>query len=274
MQLLLGVDPLDPAKEREEVDRGVARTGLHGDLAGRYVERGEQAGRAVALVVVGVALDLAGSERQHRLGPVERLDLGLLVDAQHDRPLGRRQIQPDHVADLGLELGVGTEFEGLDPVWLQPGLGPDALDRRDRHADPGGDPSRAPVGRPVGGRLEGQRDDPVTIGPGVGRRTARSGRLAQAGQPISLEPAPPEQDGHEGDAELGGDPLVGHAGGGADHDPGPLGEALLGRPGSDQALQRGSFGWTDDQLGCGWMSHAMHRSCDHHNGLVTSALEH
>ena len=37
----------------------------------------------MALVVVGVALHLAGPYRQHRLRPNERLDLGLLVDREH-----------------------------------------------------------------------------------------------------------------------------------------------------------------------------------------------
>jgi hypothetical protein len=42
---------------------------------------------------------------------VERLDLGLLVDREHDRPLGRGEAQPDHVADLGLERRIGAELE-------------------------------------------------------------------------------------------------------------------------------------------------------------------
>jgi hypothetical protein len=36
--------------------------------------------------------------------PVERLDLGLLVDRLDDRPLGRREVEPDHVGHLGNEL--------------------------------------------------------------------------------------------------------------------------------------------------------------------------
>lgn len=43
------------------------------------VQRRKQRGRAVTGVVVGAALDLAGTHRQQRLGAVERLDLGLLV---------------------------------------------------------------------------------------------------------------------------------------------------------------------------------------------------
>ncbi len=38
--------------------------------------------------------------RQPRLCPVERLDLRLLVDAQHDRVLGRVEIKPDNLVEL------------------------------------------------------------------------------------------------------------------------------------------------------------------------------
>jgi hypothetical protein len=49
------------------------------DLAGGDIEDSEQGGQAVADVVVGAPLGHAGHYRQHRLGPVQRLDLGLLV---------------------------------------------------------------------------------------------------------------------------------------------------------------------------------------------------
>ena len=62
----------------------------------------------MAGVVVGVPLDLARSHRQHRLGPVERLDLGLLVDAEHDGTVGRVEVEADDVPDLGLERRVGA----------------------------------------------------------------------------------------------------------------------------------------------------------------------
>jgi len=54
----------------------------------------------VAHVVVAGARRRARKHRKHRLGAVERLDLGLLVDAQHQCTLGWIQVQPDHVADL------------------------------------------------------------------------------------------------------------------------------------------------------------------------------
>ena len=38
---------------------------------------------------------------------------GLLIHTQHHRVLRRRQIQPDHIGDLGDQLRVGGELEGL-----------------------------------------------------------------------------------------------------------------------------------------------------------------
>jgi hypothetical protein len=130
------------------------------------------------------------------------------------------------------------------------------------------------VGRAVGRWLEGQRDHPVAIGPGVGRSPSGPGRIAQPGQPIGFKAASPEQDRHEVHTALGGDPLVGHAIGRVEDDPGPLREPLLGRSGPHQAVEGGSFGWAHSQRKRGRMSHVMDRSCDPHNGLVTSALVH
>ena len=93
----------------------VPRLARGGDLAGGDLQRREQRRGAVPLVVVGAPLGQAGLHRQHRRGPVQRLDLGLLVDAQHDRVLRRRQVQPDDVGDLGDQLRVGGELERLDP---------------------------------------------------------------------------------------------------------------------------------------------------------------
>ena len=259
VELALRVRPLHPAHEGEEVGARVAGAGFLGDRAGRDLECREQAGRAVADVVVGPPLDRAPTQWQHGRGPVERLDLGLLVDREHDRPLGRIEVQADHVPDLGLELRIGAELERLDPVRLETRLGPDPLDRRDRHADPARDPAGAPVGRPVGRWLQGQGDHPVPVRPGVGRRPSGPWRVAQAGQAFGLEAPAPQQHRHEGHAELRRDPLVRDAIGCADHDPRPLHEPLLARPGADQAVEDRSLSRADHQLGRGRMGHAMKR---------------
>ena len=126
---------LDLVEELAELARAMAREALADDLAGRHVERGEQRGRAVALVVVGAPLGLAGPHRQQRLGAVQRLDLALLVDAQHHGAVGRVEIEPDDVAHLLDEQRIGRELEGLAAVRLQPEGPPDAMDRRGRMAD-------------------------------------------------------------------------------------------------------------------------------------------
>lgn len=111
---------VDGGQERAELHRAVAAVGRAGHLPGGHVQRGEQAGGPVAGVVVGTPLRHARHHRQHRLGPVQGLDLGLLVDAQHQRLLRRVHEQAHHVADLVDELRVGRQLERLRQVRLEP----------------------------------------------------------------------------------------------------------------------------------------------------------
>src|SRR6185436_2071297 len=48
-----------------------------------HVESGKQRRGAVALLVVGTTLNLAGSHGQQRLRAIQRLDLALFIDAKH-----------------------------------------------------------------------------------------------------------------------------------------------------------------------------------------------
>ena len=70
------------------------------------VQRGEQRGGAVALVVVGHGGAAALLQRQTGLGSIKRLNLRLFVDAEHHRMGGRRDVESDHVAELFREGGV------------------------------------------------------------------------------------------------------------------------------------------------------------------------
>jgi hypothetical protein len=76
---------VDRAQERQELL--VPMTAFHraDELAGRDLERGEQAGGAVPDIVEALPFGHAGQHRQHRRRAVQCLDLGLLVHAQHDR---------------------------------------------------------------------------------------------------------------------------------------------------------------------------------------------
>ena len=128
-----------------------------GHLPGRDLQRGEQGGGAVPDVVVGALLGVAGLHRQRLLGPVQRLDLGLLVHAQHDRVLRRGQVQPDDVGDLGLQLGVGGELERVGLPRLDPVLLPHRGDRGMVDPQPRREQPRRPVRHPQTLRRRGQR---------------------------------------------------------------------------------------------------------------------
>lgn len=78
-------------------------------------------------VVVAARRRLAGPYRQHRLASVERLDLRLLVDVQHERLIGRRDVETDDVAHLRHEVGVSRQLERLKAVRLNSEGAPDAL---------------------------------------------------------------------------------------------------------------------------------------------------
>jgi len=77
-----------------------ALVGLRSNITG--FNNGRQA-------VVSPLLGVTRLQRQHLLGPVQGLDLALLIDTEHDRVLRRRQIQTDHIDDLRLQLGIGGE---------------------------------------------------------------------------------------------------------------------------------------------------------------------
>ncbi|MCY1410468.1 hypothetical protein D9M71_258370 [compost metagenome] len=106
VELLSRITCRSSSTERAAVDLLQEGQGLLGpvslgdatdDLARQDVKGGIQTGRAVALAVMRPSLDLPGLERQHGLGAIQRLDLRFLVNRQHQRVVGRIQVQPDHI---------------------------------------------------------------------------------------------------------------------------------------------------------------------------------
>ena len=55
----------------------------------------------------------AGRERQNRLRAIQRLDLALFVYAQHDRAIGRIQVQAHDVPHFLDELELGESFPDI-----------------------------------------------------------------------------------------------------------------------------------------------------------------
>src|SRR5215471_18984804 len=86
---ILGELALKSGQELQELLVAMPKVDLADHGAVEQVERGEEGGSAVALVVMGHGPAAALLKRQPRLSPVQRLDLALLIDAEHDRVLGR-----------------------------------------------------------------------------------------------------------------------------------------------------------------------------------------
>ena len=98
-----GVDELE---EPQELLVAVPPVVLGDHRSAGDVQGGEQAGRAVPHVVMGHPRRGRGQDRQAGRGPVQGLDLALLIDREDQGLLGRVEIQADDVADLLDELRV------------------------------------------------------------------------------------------------------------------------------------------------------------------------
>ena len=70
-------------------------------------------------VVVGTTLGLTRSHRQKRRRPLQCLDLGFLVDAEHDGVIRRVHVQTHDVAYLLDQEWVVGEPKGLHPMRMQ-----------------------------------------------------------------------------------------------------------------------------------------------------------
>src|SRR6202162_5451253 len=69
-------------------------------FAFKHVERGEESGRAVALVIMGHCSGPTLLHGQSGLGAVKRLDLALLVEGQDDGMSRWVGVEANHVAQL------------------------------------------------------------------------------------------------------------------------------------------------------------------------------
>ncbi len=120
---------VDDPQELDELLRAVPSEALADDPPSCDIQGSEQRRRPVADVVVRPLLDGAGSQREHRLRPFEGLDLGLLVDTEHEGLVRRIHVQADDVPDLVDEERVVGELERLTPMRLQRERSPHAGDR-------------------------------------------------------------------------------------------------------------------------------------------------
>ena len=113
--LLLGRLAIDRLEEPQPLLMPMELIGHRPYRAGEYVQCGEQCRHAIALAIVRHRRTPSALERQSRLRAVQCLDLRLLIAAQHQRVLGRIEVQTDDVLELVDEAWVVGELERLDP---------------------------------------------------------------------------------------------------------------------------------------------------------------
>src|SRR2546422_305879 len=88
-------------------------------LAVQDVHRRKQCGGAIAFVVVRHRTASAFLQGQPRLGPIQRLNLALFIQTQHERLVGRVQIQPHHIGQLLQEFRIPRQLKGAAQVRLE-----------------------------------------------------------------------------------------------------------------------------------------------------------
>ena len=93
----LGIDSFQKANE---LLMAVTVHAISDDLAIQHAECCKQTRCTVSLVIVCLSGRDSGPERQHRLCPVERLNLAFFVYAQYQRLLGRIQIESHNIFQL------------------------------------------------------------------------------------------------------------------------------------------------------------------------------
>ena len=145
-RLFLGHSGLDDVQKPDELLMAMALHALANHLALKDIERREQGGDAMALVIMGYGASAPLLHRQTRLGAIKRLNLALLIDRQDNGVVGRIDVEADDLVQFGGKLRIVGQLELTHPVRLEAMSTPYPLHRAD--ANPG--------------RLRHRRTAPVT----------------------------------------------------------------------------------------------------------------
>src|ERR1700719_3136552 len=105
----------------------MARRQAGDQLALEIIERGKQGQRAVPHVIMGLGANMPDPQGQTRLRALQRLALGFLVAAQHQRLVRRIEVEPDDVPELLFKALVVGQFEGTREMRLDVTGRPQAL---------------------------------------------------------------------------------------------------------------------------------------------------
>src|SRR5205823_7183046 len=105
-RLFLGHSGLDDVEKPDEFLMAMALHALADHLALKDIERREQGGDAMALVIMGYGASAPFLHRQTRLSTIKRLNLALFVNRQDNGVAGRIDIEADDLVQFGRELGI------------------------------------------------------------------------------------------------------------------------------------------------------------------------
>jgi len=131
----LGYSRLNDVQKADEFLMAMALHALADDLALKDIERREQGGDAMALVVMRHGSGAPLLHRQPRLGAIEGLNLALLIDRQDNGMVGRIDVEADDLVQFSGKLRIVGQLELAYPVRLEAMSTPYPLHRAD--ADPG-----------------------------------------------------------------------------------------------------------------------------------------
>ena len=175
------------------------------------------------------------------VGAVEGLDLGLLVHAEHQRPLGRVEIEPDDVADLGHEQRILGQLPRILFVRCESERPPDPRDHRLAQAQVLGHRPRRPMRGIQRGALQRRGDQRLDLLIAYHPRPAGTGLIEQAITTIFDEPVAPPLDRRPGDSHPHRHVGVGLTFGGRQYDSRPQCQPRRTRPAPRPPLQLGTF---------------------------------
>ena len=114
-------------EEGNEVTAGVAGCGSSVHAAGLGVQRGIQRKRSMPVVLEAVTLGSSRRKRQNRIEPIQGLDGGFLIDAEHGCMLRRPPIQAENVGRFAFELRIVAGPVTLQAMGFQASFFPDPM---------------------------------------------------------------------------------------------------------------------------------------------------
>lgn len=82
---------------------------------------------------MGMRLGQSVVHRQRRLRSIKGLDLALFIDAQHQRFVGRVEVETNHIPHLLDKVRIGRELEAMRQMRLKSKGAPHSMDKIPRH---------------------------------------------------------------------------------------------------------------------------------------------